>query len=200
MLRFFKNAEPDAKQMAKRLFEKVSTLTGQGHEARRARLRMGMLVRAFADKTFIDGAQQAAQWQAAVAQALVQGLEKPALPQASAYQQIKSGGKNLWVYLPQAHAQAFFDLGIRYQCMQINAHQAIAQAQVLMDRLCMQALQIEMPSEVLQFLRQELQDAAAQAAGDASPALTPETTDPVPLAQDSARGESCRPQSEVLAR
>lgn len=162
MFRFFKAKEADPQQQAKLLFEKVTALTSKGHEARTARLRMGMLLRAFADKAFIAGAQQAAEWQDAAALALAQGLEKPPLPQASAYQQIKSGDKLIWVYLPLPQAQAFFDLGIRYQCTQINAHTAIAQAQAWMDRICQLDLQLETPFEVLLFLRQELKEKAAQ--------------------------------------
>ena len=193
MLRFFKSAEPDPKQLARQLFEKVAALSSRGHEARTARLRVGMLVRTFADKSFVAGAQQAAQWQEAVDQALVQGLEKPAAPEASAYLEIKSGGRNLWVYLPLPHAQAFFDLGARYQCMQINAHESITQAQALMDRICMEELQIETPFEVLQFLRQELQDAAARAAGAAAPAELSAPGESGLLAEDSAPARLSQP-------
>lgn len=162
MFSFFKSAEPDPKETARQLYEKVSGLSSDSHDARSARLRMGMLIRAFVDKTFIAGAEQTAAWQEAVAQAIVNGEEKPPLPQASEYQDIKSGSKNVCVYLPVEEAQAFFDMGARYQRMQLDMRQAVAEAQALMDRICFQDLQLETPFEVLQFLRAELegQDAA----------------------------------------
>lgn len=153
---FFKSAEPDPKQTAQQLYEKVTGLSSDSHDARSARLRMGMLIRAHVDKTFVAGAEQTAAWQERVAQAVVNGEEKPPLPQASEYQDVKSGSKNVCVYLPLEEAQAFFDMGARYQRMQLNARQAIQEAQTLMDRVCFQDLKLESPFEVLQFLREEL--------------------------------------------
>lgn len=167
MLRFFKSAEPDPRQTARELFEKVAGLSSDAHDARSARLGLGMMIRAFVDKTFVAGAEQTAAWQEAVAVAIVQGEEKPPMPQASEYQNIKSGRKSVWVYLPMEEAQAFFLMGARYQRMQIDARQAIAEAQALMDRICHQDLKLETPFEVLQFLRQELQAQDAQEPPDA---------------------------------
>jgi len=161
MFSFFKTAEPDPKQTARELFEKVTGLSSDSHDARSARLRLGMLIRAHADKTFVAGAEQTALWQEQVAQAVVKGEEKPPLPQASEYQQVKSGNKPIWVYLPQEYADGFFEIGARYQRVQIDAHQAIREAQSLMDRICFQDLQLETPFEILQFLRQEQQESLA---------------------------------------
>ena len=157
MFSFFKTAEPDPKQTARELYDKVIGLSSDSHDARSARLRLGMLIRAHVDKTFVAGAEQTAQWQEQVAQAIVSGEEKPPLPQASEYQQVKSGSKNVWVYLPQEDADAFFALGMRYQRVEIDARQAIAEAQAIMDRICFQDLQLETPFEILQFLRAEVQ-------------------------------------------
>lgn len=157
MFSFFKTAEPDPKQTARELYDKVIGLSSDSHDARSARLRLGMLIRAHVDKTFVAGAEQTAQWQEQVAQAIVSGEEKPPLPQASEYQQVKSGSKNVWVYMPQEDADAFFALGVRYQRVEISAQQAISQAQTLMDRICFQDLQLETPFEILQFLRSEVQ-------------------------------------------
>ena len=166
MFSFFKSAEPDPKQTARELFEKVASLSSESHDARSARLRLGMLIRAHADKTFVAGAEQTALWQEQVAQATVTGEERPPLPQASEYQQVKSGNKTIWVYLPQEYADVFFGIGARYQRVQIDARQAIQEAQTLMDRICFQELNLETPFQVLQFLRDELaaRDAAAGAA------------------------------------
>ncbi len=166
MFSFFKSAEPDPKQTARQLFEKVLGLNSDTHDARNARLRLGMLIRAHVDKTFVAGAEQTALWQEQVAQAVVSGEEKPPLPQAGEYQEIKSGSKSTWVYLPLEYGDRFFELGARYQRMQIDARQAISDAQSLMDRICFQELNLETPFQVLQFLRDELaaRDAAAGAA------------------------------------
>ncbi len=157
MFSFFKPAEPDPKETARSLYDKVTGLSSDSHESRSARLRMGMLIRAHIDKTFVAGAEQTAAWQERVAQAIVNGEEKPPLPQASEFQDIKSGSKSVCVYLPVEEAQAFFDMGARYQRMQLDARQAIREAQDRMDRICFQDLKLETPFEVLQFLREELQ-------------------------------------------
>lgn len=171
MFSFFKSAEPDPKQTAKQLFEKVLGLTSDSSDARNARLRVGMLIRAHVDKTFVAGAEQTAAWQEQVAQAIVQGEEKPPLPQAGEYQEIKSGTKSTWVYLPHEYADRFFELGARYQRMQLDARQAISEAQALMDRICFQELGLETPFQVLQFLRDELDATADNSAADGAPPL-----------------------------
>lgn len=163
MFSFFKPAEPDPKQTAKQLFDKVLGLNSDSHEARNARLRLGMLIRAHVDKTFVAGAEQTALWQEQVAQAIVKGEEKPPMPQAGEYQEIKSGNKSTWVYLPLEYGDRFFDLGARYQRTQLDAKQAISEAQALMDRICFQELNLETPFQVLQFLRDELAEQSAQA-------------------------------------
>lgn len=173
MFNFFKTAEPDPKQTARELYDKVIGLSSDSHDARSARLRLGMLIRAHVDKTFVAGAEQTALWQEQVAKAIVSGEEKPPLPQASPYQQVKSGSKNVWVYLPQEDADAFFALGVRYQRVELSAEQAISQAQSLMDRICFQDLQLETPFEILQFLRAEIQ---AEAGPGQSPAPDPEAS------------------------
>lgn len=173
MFNFFKLSEPDPKQTAKQLFDKVMGLTSDSHEARNARLRLGMLIRAHADKTFVAGAEQTALWQEQVAQAIVNGEEKPPLPQAVEYQEVKSGAKSTWVYLPLEYGDRFFDLGARYQRTQLDAQQAISEAQALMDRICFQELHLETPFQVLQFLRDELAEQNAQPAADGDTEASP---------------------------
>ena len=183
MFSFFKSAEPDPKPLAKALFEKVTATTSDTHEARNARLRMGMLIRAHVDKTFVAGAEQTAVWQERVAKAIVEGEDKPEPPKASEYQDIKSGSKSVWVYLPFEEASFFFELGARYQRMQVDASEAVKQAQTLMDRICFQDLKLETPFTVLQFLRDEIErelgDSEIQDAsgGDGGPQTSPNPLD-----------------------
>ena len=97
MFRFFKASEPDPRQTAQQLYEKVTSMSADSHESRNARLRMGMLIRTHIDKTFVAGAEQTASWQERAARAAVNGEEKPALPQATEFQDIKSGSKTVCV-------------------------------------------------------------------------------------------------------
>lgn len=166
MFSFFKPAEPDPKPLAKELFEKVTAMKSESHEVRNARLRLGMLIRAHVDKTFVAGAEQTANWQERVAQAIVDGEDKPEPPKASEYQEVKSGSKSVWVYLPIEEASFFFELGARYQRMQMDAYEAVKQAQTLMDRICFQDLKLETPFSVLQFLRDEIEREQPQEAQD----------------------------------
>ena len=53
MLKFFKNSETDEKDEARQLFEKVAGSRNDSRELRSARIRMGLLLRAHIDKTFV---------------------------------------------------------------------------------------------------------------------------------------------------
>ena len=72
----------DKKGMAREAYEKVASLRSDSREARSARLRMGLLCRAHIDKTFIDGAEQMADWQELANAAVARGQELPPAPEA----------------------------------------------------------------------------------------------------------------------
>jgi hypothetical protein len=151
-------AGPDEDQeIARVAYDKVvASRLVDSREARSARARMGLLCRAHLDKTFIDGAEQTAVYQTAMARALVQGKEKPAEPLAPEFQRIKSGGRDLWVYVPQEYADQAFALGGRYQKTELSAEQAIIEMQNVADQIFLMELKLEQSFEVLQFLREEL--------------------------------------------
>ena len=58
-------------------------------------------------------------------------------------------------FLPQEVADRAFDLGRRYQRVEIDAKQAIDYMQALADELCT-TLQVDPPFEALRFLRDEI--------------------------------------------
>jgi hypothetical protein len=155
--KLFAAGPEDDQEIARVAYEKVvASRLVDSREARSARTRMGLLCRAHLDKTFIDGAEQTAVHQDALARALVQGKEKPEEPQAPEFQCIKSGGRDLWVYVPQEYADQAFALGGRYQKTELSAEQAILEMQSVADQIFLMELKLEQSFEVLQFLREEL--------------------------------------------
>lgn len=156
MFSIFRDKDDDEKEQARLLFEKVAALKSESRETRVARIRMGLLCRAHLDKTFIAGAEQTAAHLELAALALVHGKDKPETPQASPYQTVKSGDKNLTVYLPEEYAELAYLLGAEYQQTKIDAYQAIERMQALADQICRFELNLEQPFEVLQFLREDL--------------------------------------------
>lgn len=164
MFSIFKDKEDDEKEQARLLFDKVTALKSDSRETRVARIRMGLLCRAHLDKTFIAGAEQTAAHLELVALAVVHGKDKPEPPVHSEYQTIKSGDKNLCVYLPDEYAELAFLLGAEYQQTKIDAYQAIERMQALADQICRFELKLEKPFEVLQFLREDLTQGAGPGA------------------------------------
>ena len=155
--KLFAAGPEEDQEIARVAFEKVvASRLVDSREARSARTRMGLLCRAHLDKTFIDGAEQTAVHQAALARALVQGKEKPEEPRAPEFQRIKSGGRDLWVYVPQEYADQAFALGGRYQKTELSAEQAILEMQSVADQIFLMELKLDQSFEVLQFLREEL--------------------------------------------
>jgi hypothetical protein len=155
-------AEEDERVRAKTAYEKVANLESEGHEARSMRLGMSMLCRAHLDKTFVAGAQQTEAHELAVLVAIQQAKEVPEPPQAPLFQKIKSGLGEALVYLPSEYADEAFAIGMLYQKTELTAQQAIDAAQRLADRICYDTLKLNSAFVALQFLRDELAEAAAQ--------------------------------------
>ena len=168
MFSFLKDADVDEKEQAQALFEKISSSKADTREARSARIRMGLLCRAHLDKTFIDGAQKTAVYFEKVAQATINNDEKPEKPEFSLFQQIKSGDKEIWVYLPEEYALEAFNVGAMYQKTDIDAKTAIDRMQLIADQICLYELKLDTPFEVLQFLRDEISGKSADSSAEAS--------------------------------
>ena len=174
MFSFLKDADGDEKEQAQALFEKITASKADTREARSARIRMGLLCRAHLDKTFIDGAQRTAIFFEKIAQATINNSEKPEKPEFSLFQQIKSGDKEIWVYLPEEYALETFNVGASYQKTDIDAKAAIDRVQQIADQICLYELKLDTPFEVLQFLRDEISGTSADSSPDAGkpPAAT----------------------------
>jgi hypothetical protein len=170
MFSFLKDADVDEKEQAQALFEKITASKADTREARSARIRMGLLCRAHLDKTFIDGAQKTAVYFEKVAQATINNTEKPEKPEFNLFQQVKSGDKEIWVYLPEEYALEAFNVGSMYQKTDIDAKTAIDRMQLIADQICLYELKLDTPFEVLQFLRDEISGTSADSpAGAGTP-------------------------------
>ena len=171
--KLFAAGPEEDQELARVAYDKVvASRLIDSREARSARVRMGLLCRAHLDKTFIDGAEQTAVHEAATARALIQGKEKPAERQAPEFQRIKSGGRDLWVYVPQEYADQAFALGGRYQNTELSAEQVIVEMQNVADKIFLMELKLDQSFEVLQFLREELTQASGQT-GAGTPGVGP---------------------------
>lgn len=169
MFNIFKKPEEDERTRAIAVYEKAVSLTSDGHEARSLRLRLSMLCRAHLDKTFIAGAQKTEAHELACALAIQQSKPAPEPPQASLFQTAKATSGDVLVYLPRELADEAFAIGMLYQRTELTAEQAIKAAQRLADRIAYDLLKLNTGFVALQFLRDELAEAAAeaQAAADA---------------------------------
>ena len=177
MLGFFnKNNPAEDMKRAVAAYEKVLSLKSDTHDARIVRMRMGMLCRAHLDKTFIAGAEQTALWQEQANLALMEGKPAPDLPTASKFQKIRAGEADIYVYLPEEHANEAFGLGARYQKMEITAPKAIEAMQALANQISYYDLRLKEPFQVMNFLREELASQEVSESGEEGSLSTP--TDP----------------------
>lgn len=189
MFGWLKKDDPQTqRRQAQLAFDKVAALRGDDLGSRSARERMAKLCRAHLDKSFVCGAEQQASWQLMAEQALLKGEARPGPPpKGSEFQWLQADSGEVMAYLPAEYAQAAHQLGQRYQSTAIGATQAIEQAQALADMLCRYDLRLERPFPALQFLRDELRQAAlaeAQAAQAAEDALAAQATPAAQGAQD----------------
>lgn len=169
MFSFLSKPSPeDEMKQARALFEKIAALKSDSREAHSMRVRMGMLIRAHMDKTFIAGAEQTANWQELAAVATANGEAAPELPTPSKFQKIRSGQSEVFVYLPEEYVNEVFLLGSKYQKTEVTAQKAIEAMQALANQISYYELRLQEPFVVLSFLRDELaaEAAAAESAED----------------------------------
>jgi hypothetical protein len=168
MLTIFDTKSPaQLKKNAKQEFDKVSALEGDSRNIRSLRVRMSLLCRAHLDKTFIDGAERMAAYQDILMACLAAGESLPPEPEGTLFQLIEtSGGKSVWVYLPADYVDQVFNMGMRYQRMDITAQVAIDSVQNLLDQICRFEFKLDDPLVALQFLRDELAQEAGEAGDD----------------------------------
>lgn len=159
---FSSSSNEDTKNRAREAFEKIANVKTDSREARSARLRMGLLCRGHIDKTFIDGAEKTAAWQEVAKGAMVRGTSVPAAPVPSSYQKLNTTGGEVTVYLPEEVVQEVFQLGARYQKTELSGQDAINTVQAIADQLFRYELHMDDSFEVLQFLRDELNQGVSE--------------------------------------
>ena len=149
-----KDTQKEAMIAAKRDFETVSDPDAPG-SVRRLRSRVALRCKALLDKTFVEGAQRTERHEQAVIIAINEGKPQPEAPKARSFGTVPAFDHEVMAFLPQEVADRAFDLGRRYQRVEIDAKQAIDYMQALADELCA-TLQVDPPLESLRFLRDEL--------------------------------------------
>ena len=149
-----KDTQKEAMIAAKRDFETVSDPDAPG-SVRRIRSRVALRCKSLLDKTFVEGAQRTERHEQAVIIAINEGKPQPDAPKARSFGTVPAFDHEVMAFLPQEVVDRAFDLGRRYQRVEIDAKQAVDYMQALADELCA-TLQVDPPFEALRFLRDEL--------------------------------------------
>ncbi len=159
-----KDTQKEAMVAAKRDFEIASDPDAPG-SVRRIRSRVALRCKALLDKTFVDGAQRTERHEQAVIVAINNGKPQPEAPKAKSFGTVPAFDHEVMAFLPQEFADRAFDLGRRYQRVEIDAKQAIDYMQALADEVCA-TLQVDPPFEALRFLRDEIAAEEGEADGE----------------------------------
>ena len=159
-----KDTQKEAMVAAKRDFEIASDPDAPG-SVRRIRSRVALRCKALLDKTFVDGAQRTERHEQAVIVAINNGKPQPKAPKAKSFGTVPAFDHEVMAFLPQEFADRAFDLGRRYQRVEIDAKQAIDYMQALADEVCA-ALQVDPPFEALRFLRDEIAEEESEGDGE----------------------------------
>ena len=159
-----KDTQKEAMIAAKRDFEIVSDPDAPG-SVRGVRSRVALRCKALLDKTFVEGAQRTERHEQAVIVAINEGKPQPEAPKARSFGTVPAFDHEVMAFLPQEVADRAFDLGRRYQRVEIDAKQAIDYMQALADELCA-PLQVDPPFEALRFLRDELAEDEGESGED----------------------------------
>ncbi len=169
-----KDTQKEAMIAAKRDFEIVSDPDAPG-SVRRIRSRVALRCKALLDKTFVEGAQRTERHEQAVIIAINEGKPQPEAPKARSFGTVPAFDHEVMAFLPQEVADRAFDLGRRYQRVEIDAKQAIDYMQALADELCA-TLQVDPPFEALRFLRDELAEEEGESGEDSESSSEDDST------------------------
>ncbi|OUT96719.1 MAG: hypothetical protein CBC01_07810 [Betaproteobacteria bacterium TMED41] len=137
-------------------YQKAVNLKGDSKQEAGFRLRIGLRARACVDKIFIDGAEKFAAYSEMCLVAIAKDQPKPKPPEASPYPRIKTVNGEISGYLPEDLAKDIFELGGKYQNVEIDAKTAIRRAQVICNQVSYD-LNLDNKIMALQFLRDELE-------------------------------------------
>ncbi len=139
------------RQKAKAFYESAANLPPSSRETRKLRSVLGNRTTAVIDMTFIDGAKRTEAYLDAAQAAKARGEKPPEMPKASCYQEVKTVGGAVWVYLPQNYADQFFALGSKFQ-QSIITPAAVLELTESLSREIAEALLLDHPLTPLQFL------------------------------------------------
>lgn len=193
MFSFFQKETPEqGKAQAKANYEKAAALKTATRESASVRVRIALLARAHLDSAFIEGAERTGTWQELCMLAIARGEEKPEAPTPSYFHRVKLQGAEHYTHtwVPEDITEEAFNIGARYQTMQLDAMQSIHMVQRLADEICQKDLKLDAPFKALQFLRDEL-----EAAGQTIPSTLPEAG--TGAAEGSAGGSEGAPESSA---
>lgn len=147
--------QKEAMSQARADYDKAVDPGLSGGNQRRLQARIANRCRAHLDKTFIEGAERTATYEDAVMAALAAGQEKPLPPKARLFQIVPAFDHEVVAYLPEHYAERIFDLGRRYQRMDIDGARAVQLAQGIAEEICFE-LNASQTFVALQFLRDQL--------------------------------------------
>ena len=147
-----------AKDEAKAEFEKALASKDDSKKERAFRVKIGLRIRSSIDQTFVEGAEKFAKYAELSLAAIAAGEEKPVPPKSTCFVKIKSLNGEIFSYLPEDNAEAIFQLGGKYQNMEIDAKTATRRAQVIANQYAYD-LDLDNSLTVLKFLRDELEEA-----------------------------------------
>ncbi|MBT7374702.1 MAG: hypothetical protein HN817_02100, partial [Porticoccaceae bacterium] len=148
-----------AMENAKSSYYKAADLSGVSRESRIYKSRIAGRCRAHLDKVFVEGAEQAEAYQEACLKAASEGHEVPPMPEPKPFQVIKTQNESIYTYVPSEFAKEMYALGNMYQSASVGPSETLKIAQELAERVSFD-LGLEEPFTALQFLRDELEDAA----------------------------------------
>jgi|TARA_B100001093_G_scaffold374154_1_gene359151 hypothetical protein len=146
------------KDRAKKEFDEAMGLKGDSKQEIAFRLKVGLRIRSAIDKTFVEGAVKFEKYAELCLAAIAAGEEKPEPPKSINFQKIKSVNGEVFAYLPSDSADTIFQLGGKYQNLDIDAKTAIRRVQVIANQFTYD-LDLATPLVALQFLRDELEEA-----------------------------------------
>ena len=126
-------------------YKQLGTIKGNPRDIRNLKSLMSARLTAFIDATFIDGAKKTESLQES-------GKPLSSLPKASSYKDVKTISGIVCVYLPEKHAQFFFELGSRYQSASLTLNQVVELADEMAAEISA-SLTLDRPVMPLNFLR-----------------------------------------------
>lgn len=154
-------------ESAKMSYIKATKLSGLSRESRIFKARIAGRSKAHLDKVFIQGAESSEMYQEACLAALTEGNERPNMPSPQPFQTIKTKTETVYTYVPTEFAQQMYNVGSLYQSVAISANEALKMAQEVADRVSYD-IGIEEPFVAVQFLRDEIEEAATDVGSDES--------------------------------